>query len=247
VDWGVHGTAITSIAARYAPEAQITMYKFGDGETQNDPPYQLLMQCIVASSIYRAVHDGNDIISISASGSALDIDYLRDACRYAYENNVIVVCGNLYSRWYKMGNVLNFPSQYETVVSVTAAEPKADGTYGYWDVCAPDEATFVAAPNDIFAGMPTYMDEEDAYIPSISAAIPVVSALFALTVSAYPPQGNEGFGEYVDLLVNLVKDNANPEAVGFDGFSPECGYGLIDAEKTVKSAVEWQNKRNRQN
>jgi hypothetical protein len=247
VDWGIHGTAITSIAARYAPEARITMYKFGDGETQNDPPYQLLMQCIVAASIYKAVYDGNDIISISASGSALDIDYLRDACQYAYENNIVVVCGNLYSRWHKMGNVLNFPSQYETVVSVTAAEPKGDGTYGYWDVCAPDGATFVAAPNDIFAGMPTYMDEEDTYIPSISAAIPVVSALFALAISEYPRQGMEGPGEYVDTIMNLVKDNANPQAVGFDGFSRECGHGLIDAEKTVKSAAELHDKRKRQN
>jgi len=247
VDWGIHGTAISSIVARYAPAAQITVYKFGDGETQNDPPYQLLTQCIVAASIYRAVHDGNDIISISASGSALDIDYLRDACRYAYENNRVVVCGNLYSRWYKMGNVLNFPSQYETVVSVTAAEPKGDGTYGYWDVCAPDETTFVAAPNDIFAATPTYMQENDMYIPSISAAIPVVSALFALTISEYPRQGTEGPGEYVDSVMNLVKDNANPFAVGFDGFSPECGYGLIDAEKTVKSAQKLKSLRKRSN
>ena len=243
VDWGIHGTAISSIAARYAPEAQITMYKFGDGETQNDPPYQLLTQCFVAASIYRAVHDGHDIISISASGSALDIDYLRDACRFAYENNRVVVCGNLYSRWYKMGNVLNFPSQYETVVSVTAAEPKGDETYGYWDVCAPDEATFVAAPNDIFAGVPTYMDEEDLYIPSISAAIPVVSALFALTISEYPPLGTEGPGEYVDMLMNLVKENADPKAVGYDRFTPECGHGLIDAEKTVRSAAELDKNR----
>jgi hypothetical protein len=243
IDWGLHGTAVSSIAARYAPEAQITMYKFGDGETQNDPPYQLLMQCIVAASIYRAVHDGNDIISISASGSSLDIDYLREACRYAYEHNTVVISGNLYSRWHKMGNVLNFPSQYESVVSATAAEPRDDGTYGYWDICAPDEATFVAAPNDIFAGLPTYMDEEDTYIPSISAAIPVVAALFALVISEYPRLGGEGPGEYVDTIMNLVKDNADPEAVGFDGFSPECGYGLIDAEKTVQSAAEFNKSR----
>jgi subtilisin family serine protease len=243
VDWGTHGTAITSIAARYAPEARITMYKFGDGDTQNDPPFQLLSQCLVAAAIYKAVHDGNDIISISASGSGLDLDYLREACQYAHDHNTVIVCGNLYSRWYKMGNVLNYPSQYKTVLSVTAAEPRDNGTYGYWDVCAPDEHTFLAAPNDIFAGMPTYLDEEDAYIPSISAAIPVVSSLFALTISAYPPLGTEGPGEYAKAVINLVKDNANPEAVGFDGFSPECGYGLIDAEKTVKSAVELNEKR----
>jgi hypothetical protein len=130
---------------------------------------------------------------------------------------------------------------------VTAAAPKGDGTYGYWDVCAPDEATFVAAPNDIFAGTPTYMEEDDLYIPSISAAIPVVSALFALTISSYPALGTEGPGEYVDTVMNLVKGSANPEAVGFDGFSPECGYGLIDAEKTVKNAVEKNKRRNKKN
>jgi membrane-anchored mycosin MYCP len=242
VDWGIHGTAISSIAARFAPEARITMYKFGDGETQNDPPYQLLMQCIVAASIYKAVHDGNDIISISASGSSLDLDYLRQACQYAHDHNTVIISGNLYSRWYKMGNVLNFPSQYETVVSVTAAEARENGSYGYWDVCAPDESSFVAAPNDIFAGMPTYMDEEDTYIPSISAAIPVVAALFALTISEYPRLGTEGPGEYVKAVMDLVRENANPEAVGFEGFSPECGYGLIDAEKTVKSAAELKKR-----
>lgn len=237
IDWGSHGTLITSIAVRYAPEAQITMYKFGDGETQNDPPYQLLMQCIVAASIYKAVNDGNDIISLSASGASLDSDYLREACQYAYENNRIVISGNLYSRWFKKGNVLNFPSQYETVVSVTAAEKHENGTYGYWDVCAPGDTTTVAAPNDIFGAFPTYIDEEDRYIPSISAAIPVVAALFALIISEYPRLGTESPGEYTDAIMKLVIENANPQIVGFEGFSPECGYGMIDAERTVKSAV----------
>lgn len=243
VDWGSHGTLISSIASCFAPEAQITMYKFGDGETQNDPPFQLLAQSILAASIYRAVHDGQDIISISASGSSLDLDYLREACRYAHEENRIVISGNLYSRWYRKGNVLNFPSQYESVVSVTAAERRKDGTYGYWDVCAPDEKTTVAAPNDIFGAFPTYIDEKDTYIPSISAAIPVVAALCALAISECPPSGKEGPGEYADMIVKLVIDSADPQAVGFDGFSPECGYGLIDAEKTVMNAVQRCKKR----
>jgi len=237
VDWGFHGTLITSIAARYAPEAEITVYKFGDGDTQNDPPFQLLSQCTVAAAIYRAVHDGNDIISISASGSGIDPDYLREACRYADENNRIIVSGALYSRWFNQGNTRNFPSQYDTVVSVTAAERREDGTYGYWDVCAAQETNDVAAPNDIFGAFPTYIDIEDTYVPSISAAIPVVSALFALTMSVYPRLGTEGPGKYTETIKNLVFDHADPQMVGFEGFSPECGHGLINAEKTVKSAV----------
>lgn len=236
VDWGYHGTLISSVATRFAPEARITVYKFGDGDTQNDPAYQLLMECMVASMIYKAVHDGNDIISLSASGASLDSDYLREACQYAYDENRIIISGALYSRWFKIGNVLNFPAQYETVVSVTAAEKRDDGTYGYWDVCAPHETNTVAAPNDIFGAFPTYVDEEDKYIPSISAAIPVVAALFALTVSEYLRLGSENPGEYAQTVMKLVIDNANPQKVGFEGFSPECGYGLIDAEKSVKSA-----------
>lgn len=243
VDWGYHGTLITSIATVYAPEAQISVYKFGDGDTQNDPAYQLLTQGFVAAAIYRAVHDGNDVISISASGGSLDSDYLREACAYAFKKNRVVISGALYSRWFDLGNTRNYPSQYDTVLSVTAAEKKADGAYGYWDVCAAQETNDVAVPNDIFGAFPTYVDEEDTYIPSISAAIPVVAALFAMAMSVSPRQGDEAPGEYSRMLMDLIKNSANPHAVGFDGFSPECGFGLIDAEAVVKNALILKEKR----
>jgi subtilisin family serine protease len=237
VDWGWHGTLISSVAACYAPEAQLTMYKMLDGDTQNDPVYQLLLECILAANIYRAVHDGNDIISISASGANLDLDYLREACQFAYDRNRVLVSGALYSKWFKQGNTRNFPSQYETVVSVTAARKNPDGTYGYWDVCAAQDSNTVAAPNDIFGAFPTYVGQEDAYIPSISAAIPVVSSLFALLVSVDPRRGDESPGAYARSLMDLVNRNASPDRAGFQGFSPECGHGLIDAEKTVRAAL----------
>jgi hypothetical protein len=237
VDWGWHGTLITSVAACYAPEAQLTVYKVLDGDTQNDPPYLLLLESFLAAGIYRAVHDGNDVISISASGAGLDSDYLREACQYAYDQNRILVSGALYSRWFKQGNTRNFPAQYKTVVAVTAAQKKPDGTYGYWDVCAAQDANTVAAPNDIFGAFPTYVGKEDAYIPSISAAIPVVASLFGLAVSVYPRRGDEPQGQYAQQLMDLVIRNTDPKKVGFSGFSPECGYGMIDAEKTVKAAL----------
>ena len=243
VDWGWHGTLISSVAACYAPEAQLTVYKVLDGDTQNDPAYQLLIQCFFAAGIYRAVHDGNDVISISASGSSLDSDYLREACRYAYDQNRVLVSGALYSRWFKQGNTRNFPGQYNNVVAVTAAQKKKDGSYGYWDVCAAQSSNTIAAPNDIFGAFPTYVGEKDTYIPSISAAIPVVSSLFALLASVYPKHGDELPGQYARCLMDLVIKNANPQRVGFCGFSPECGFGLIDAEKSVRAALELNTKR----
>jgi len=239
VDWGWHGTLISSVAAVFSPEAELTMYKFGDGNTQNDPAYQLIMQSMIAGCIYKAVRDGNHIISISASGASLDSDYLREAVRYAEEQNRVVISGNLYSKWQKMGAVLNFPGQYETVISVTAAQSAEGGRYAYWPICAPDETTGLAAPNDIFGAFPTYeTGEKDTYIPSISAAIPVVASLTALTMSAYPPLGTEAPGEYARTIRKLLFDNADPQAVGFEGFSPECGHGLINAEKTIRAALE---------
>ena len=243
VDWGWHGTLISSVAACFAPDAQLTVYKVLDGDTQNDPPYLLLLECFLAAGIYRADHDGNDIISISASGATLDSDYLREACQYAYDHNRVLISGALYSRWFKQGNTRNFPAQYMTVVAVTAAQKKPDGTYGYWDVCAAQKENTVAAPNDIFGAFPTYVGEKDRYIPSISAAIPVVSSLFALVVSVHPRRGDEPPGQYAQLLMDLVSGNANPERVGFHGFSPECGHGLIDAEKTVQAALTLKEKR----
>jgi hypothetical protein len=237
VDWGWHGTLIASVAARFAPEARLTSYKVLDGDTQNDPPYILLLESFLAAGIYRAVHDGNDIISISASGATIDSDYLREACQYAYDQNRVLVSGALYSRWFKQGNTRNFPGQYKTVVAVTAAQKKPNGTYGYWDVCAAQKENTVAAPNDIFGAFPTYVGEKDRYIPSISAAIPVVASLFGLVVSVHPRRGDEPAGQYAQLLMDLVNANANPERVGFKGFSPECGHGLIDAEKTVQAAL----------
>jgi len=243
IDWGAHGTLISSVATKYAPEAQLTMYKFGDGELQNDPPYQLLLHGFVAAAVYRAVRDGNDIISISAGGSTLDSDDLREAVEYAHAQNRIVIAGTAYQRWAEAGFTRNYPGQYPTVVSVTAAEPRGDGLYGYWPIASRDSVTTVAAPNDIFGAFPTYMDEEDTYIPSISAGIPAVAATFALAASVYPRLGTEQPGAYADELVQLVIESANPQKVGFDGFSAECGHGLIDAAETVRRAAEMAEKR----
>lgn len=55
--------------------------------------------------------------------------------------------------------------------------------------------------------------------------------------------GDEAPGEYSRLLMDLVTKNANPERVGFKKISPECGFGLIDAEKTVKAALALNIKR----
>ncbi len=242
VDWGWHGTLVSSIVATYAPEAQITVYRTMDADTMNNPPYPLFGGDFMAAAIYKAVHDGNDVINISAGGF-FDDDYLRDACRYAFDNNILVVTGNPYYLGRYLGGNDNFPGQFGTTISITGIAQLSEGKYGYWDVAAPDFATTVGAPDAPFVAFPTYSVEKDAYAPGISCATPIAASLVALVVSVYPRLGSEEPGEYFRALKKLLIENADPEAVGFQGFSPECGYGLINAEKTVRAALELHKRR----
>jgi hypothetical protein len=242
VDWGWHGTVVSSIVARYAPAARITLYRAMDADTMNDAPFPRILGHFMAACIYRAVHDGNNVINISA-GMGTDIDYVREACRFAYENNVIIVTASPYYLGKYMGNNDNFPGAYPTTISVTGIDRRSDGTYGYWDAAAPEFTTTVGAPCAPFVAYPTYVEEKDDYAPGISCATPIVTAALALAVSRYPRTGNERPGEYFETLKKLLTETANPKACGFSGFSPECGYGLVDAESLVKAADRLQARR----
>ncbi len=242
VDWGWHGTIVTSIVARYAPEARITVYRYLDADSQNDSPLPLVVTSLMGAAIYKAVNDGNDVINLSA-GSNLHVPYLQEACRYARDHNVIfVAAGDYYMGRYLGGNE-EYPGQYPENVSVTAITRLAENKYGYWDIAAPEPTTTVGSPDAPFVAYPTYVGEKDDYAAGISCATPIVASLVALVASVYPRLGTEPPGEYADTVKRLLADNADPRAVGFDGFSPECGYGLIDAEKTVKAALRLAERR----
>jgi hypothetical protein len=64
-------------------------------------------------------------------------------------------------------------------------------------------------------------------------------------MAEYPRTGEEEPGEYAQEIIDLVIENADPQAVGFSGHTDECGYGLINAEKTVKAAARLNQKRSR--
>jgi len=242
VDYGCHGTEVSSIVARYAPEARITVYRYMDSDTMNDAIYPIIATDLMGAAIYKAVHDGNDVINISA-GSLLAGDFIRDACQYAYDNNVIIVTASPYylGRYFGQNDV--FPGHYPTNIAVTGIAKLGEDKYGYWDAAAPDAATAVGAPNDPFIANPYYSGLEDEYGPAISCATPVAASLVALIASAYPRLGTEAPGRYVEAVRKLLTENADSRIVGFDGFSPDCGYGMIDAEKSVKAARKRHEER----
>lgn len=235
VDWGWHGTIVSSIVTRYAPRARLTMYKAMDADTMNNAPYPLILVHHMAAAIYKAVHDGNDLINISA-GAGSDIPYLREACKYARDNNVMIVAASPYYQGRYMGYHVNYPGGYPTTLSVTGIDRREDGSYAYWPIAAPDVTTTIAAPCAPFAAYPTYVPEKDEYAPGISCATPIVTAAAALTMSKYPRTGSEAPGAYYDTIKHLLTDNADARILGYTGFTPECGAGLVNAEKSVRAA-----------
>jgi hypothetical protein len=242
VDYGWHGTVVSSIVATYAPEAQITFYRYNDADTMNDSPYPTIAVNLMGAAIYKAVHDGNDVINLSA-GSILGSDFLKEACQYAYENNVVLVTGSQYSLGRYLGQNENYPGQYPVNVAVTGIAKLGENRYGYWDAASPDTMTAVGAPCDPFAAYPYYSGEKDKNSPGISCATPIVTSLVALIESVYPRLGTEPPGEYAAAVKRILTKSANPQIVGFERFSPDCGYGMIDAEKAVKTALEFQAER----
>jgi len=224
VDWGWHGTVVTSIVARYAPEAQITLYKGMDADTMNDAPCALLLASFMAASIYKAVHDSNEVINISA-GLGDNFEYLRRACQYAYQNNVIIVTASPYYLGKYLGLNHTFPGQYETTISVTGIERHSDGTYGCWQAAAPEVTTTVSAPCAPFVAYHTHVDLKDEYVPGISCATPIVTSLVALAISVYPKLGTEKPGEYFERIKKILVKNANQKV--FRVFCQKAAMALL--------------------
>ena len=235
VDWGWHGTIVSSIVVRYAPEARLTLYKGMDGDSMNDAPFPVILGHFMAAAIFKAVHDGNDVINISA-GLATEIPYVEEACRYAFDNNVMIVTGSPYYLGKYLGNATDIPGEYPTTISVTGIDKRADGSYGYWPIAAPEVTTTVASPCAPFVAYPTYVPEIDEYAPGISCATPIVTAAAALAMSRVPRTGLEAPGAYVMAVGRLLTETANARILGYRGYTPECGAGLIDAAEAVRAA-----------
>ncbi|OGD20874.1 MAG: hypothetical protein A2W03_02685 [Candidatus Aminicenantes bacterium RBG_16_63_16] len=93
---------------------------------------------------------------------------------------------------------------------------------------SPSKSTAVTAPAFVGAGIP----------PSNAYAVGACGGLAALISPKIPKTGKELPGQYVQRIAEIMKKSADPGILGFAGFNPKIGYGLIDAEKAVGPAVQ---------
>jgi len=168
----------------------------------------------IAEGIYWATDHGADVINLSV-GNYTSSAALKEACRYAFEHNVVLVAAS--------GNdntdQPSYPAAYDEVLCVAAVDHRREradfSNYGdYVDVAAPG----VDIPS-------TYIYSDYAALSGTSMACPHVAALAALIRSAQPDMKNT---EVMELIRKSAVD------LGAPGRDPLYGYGMIDAEKTIK-------------
>ena len=168
----------------------------------------------IAHGIYWATDNGADVINLSV-GNYTSSATLKEACRYAYDHNVILVAAS--------GNDAtdqpSYPAAYKEVLSVAAVDHRKEradfSNFGdYIDVAAPG----VDIPS-------TYIYSDYAALSGTSMACPHVAALASLVRSVNPGMKNSDVMEYI---------RKSAVDLGPPGHDQLYGYGMINSAETLR-------------
>ncbi len=229
-----HGTIAISLLSALAPESEITVYK-----VKYDPnaSYSYWSAMQVAQAIYRAIYDRADVLLISAV-FGVDYTFLKEACQFAYESGVIIICpnGNLSEKNPEVPQY--FPAHYVTTVAVAGVVPSKEDKPIAWKMSGESFYTSVAASATIYDidGIKEVIPE--SMIRDNSWAAAFTCGLVALISSQISKTGEDLKGQYFQRIYEIVTRSANPHILGFKKFLPKAGYGLIDAEKSVNEGLK---------
>jgi thermitase len=170
----------------------------------------------VAEGIIWAADHGAKVINMSL-GNYADSEFLHDAIKYAYNQDVVIVAATGNDNTERPG----FPAAYPEVFAVSATDSNMKrasfSNYGdYIDVVAPGAS--IAS---------TYLDNQYAALSGTSMASPHVAALAGLIRSRNSNLNNE---EVMRLMRESVVD------LGTKGRDQYFGYGQVDIYKALRAA-----------
>jgi serine protease len=178
----------------------------------------------IIDGIYWAVDHGADIINMSLGGSS-GSSALQNACEYAWNNGVVVVCaaGN------DSSSAPHYPSYYSVCISVSAID-SADGLASYSnygssiDICGPGGDTVDRNGDGYIDGVlqNTFDSSGDGYFfyYGTSMACPHVAGVAASVWAIDPGLTNT---EVRNILETTAED------LGSSGWDQYFGHGLVDA------------------
>ncbi len=223
-----HGTMVASLIAGrgtgtgsgvigVAPEASLLSISvaLGDGSVGSDEQ--------IADAVRWAVDHGADVINMSLTRNSLDWpESWDDAFSYAFDHDVVVVAaaGNRGSGTTEVGAPATIPG----VVAVAGVDRAGDASF---DASSQGITIGVAAPSEQLVGVVP----GGGYVlwDGTSGAAPIVSGLAALVKAAHPELDAAN-------IINRIVASATPKGEPVPG--PIYGYGLIDADGAVNSAID---------
>jgi hypothetical protein len=243
IDYGLHGTGVSSVLLAVAPECRIMMIRTGDADTMNDPPYDYWLYEYGAAGIYYAVHHGAHVISKSSALRSIE-PVTAWAVRYAYEHNVPICssAGN-FPRVHlglKPEDVL-YRAFDKEVLLIGGAEKNERGIRP-WLYSVPGPYVDVVAPSkDIFILVPVYLPGmKNQNVAGTSLSAPIAAGVVAMMRSYAPPTESmlKKPGFYIHLVTETLQKTAKLEDLGMFEPSEAAGHGLIDALAAVRKIKE---------
>jgi subtilisin family serine protease len=224
-----HGTMVASLIAGRgnsgdessgvlgtAPKAQLLSVSMAFGVDGIDTDSQ------VAEGIIWAVDNGARVINLSLTRNSVSWPESWDkAFLYAFQNDVVIVAavGNRLDGTEQVSAPATVPGVIAVAgVDINANASQLSSTSGFTiGVTAPSEDLVAAYPGG-----------EYRIWSGTSGAAPIVSGMVALIRSLYPELDAAN-------VVNRVIESATKN--GFENYSTIYGYGLIDAEASLKLEV----------
>lgn len=177
----------------------------------------------VAKAFVYAVDHGAKIINFSG-GSSAPSSVIKQAVKYAYDNDVIIVCAAGNDGTYG----INYPAAYDETIAVGAVNSSGQRT---WYSNYGPELDIVAPGGDESGGiLSTYLNNAYEAMIGTSMATPHITGVIALMIS-------QGITDVEDIRAVLRKTAID---LGDQGWDQYYGAGLVDAYAAVTWQDDWE-------
>jgi len=204
------------------------------------------------SGIYYAVANGARVINMSVGGSGYS-DALKDACDFAYKNNVLVVACMMNTN----SNTIYYPAGFESTLAVgaTTVNDYRANPFSWGGGSNYGPHIDMVAPGNIIYG-PDYKSDNNYNVAwsGTSQATPMVAGVASLLFGQNP---DATINEVKTTLQSTAQDTIGNPAEDKTGFDDYMGHGRLNAYLAVKemstyyfegngnwsNAGNWKNKK----